>query len=113
MTESEEKQSEKEKCRSCKGKGEYYHSGGGCTGESLYLPCQQCDGTGDHNQEKYMESRKQGLKISIRNVAAAIERDKQEVPQKIKKLEDGLKSLEAHLEDLKKELAELEGGKAD
>lgn len=113
MSESEDKQKEKEKCRSCKGKGEYCHSSGGCMGESLYLPCQQCDGTGDHNQAKYIEARKQGIQAGIRNLTAAIERERQEVPKKIKELEDGLRRLEAHLEEQKRELAELESSVAD
>lgn len=112
MSESENKeQSNKKKCRSCDGKGEYRHSGGGCSGDALYLPCQMCDGTGDHNEEKYLEARKQGLRISIQNLTAAVERDREEVPMKVKALQDGLESLEEHLEQCKQELADLESGK--
>ncbi len=109
MTESEEKQ--QEKCRSCKGEGEYRHSGGGCMGEALYLPCSICDGTGEHNEEKYRKARIQGLRAAVANLTTAVERHKQEVSKRIEKLQDEVKGLEECLEKNKKELADLESGK--
>lgn len=93
------------KCRSCDGQKQYRHSGSGCSGGPLYLDCTMCDGTGIDNPERYLVSRKKGLRISIENLTSAVARDK----QKLKDSEEQLKSLETHLEQCKKELVALEG----
>jgi len=101
----------KQDCKSCKGKGESIHGGDGCCGGPFLLPCSICDGTGEHNEEKYREARIQGLRAAVANLTAAVERHRQDVAKRIEKLQDEVKGLEECLEKRKKELADLESGK--